>query len=110
MSVAPATNKGRADAQGLGHYLRPCCIPGTALLLGPCPPERPALPPGDIWTQAAAAAGSMSGFMVLLHLGSALMSVTHVATEAHKNHVLDYGLRSLSLHCPWKIWLPSLES
>lgn len=79
----------------------PCNLPGSG------PPPEDMLDSGDhiaagtmlIW-EACATLGVMvtsgpklllmvmSGSMVLLHMGSVMMSIAHVTTEAHLNYVL----------------------
>lgn len=60
------------------------------MLLGLCQPERAALPSRTVVTSGPKLLlRALSGSMVLLQLGSMLMSMTHITTEAHVNHVLN---------------------
>lgn len=82
--MTPDSTRGCVDARGLYSnicVLRPCCSQGHTALGCLCFDRCH----GDIQTQGAAK--SLSMLMVLLRLGSVMMSMTCVAIGGHRNHV-----------------------
>lgn len=88
MSLVSATIESHTYVLGLGHHLKPCCC------LTPCWCQ---------WPELLPKAMVMSGSMILLQLGSVLMSTAHVTIKGWQ-HADDYGDLTLKPYwCPWAV-------
>lgn len=69
-----------------GYQQRQCRCPGSGST-----PEAMSVPEGHAAARAKPVAGGHVWSVVLPQLGSVLMSVAHVTTRAHENHVFRCG-------------------